>query len=218
MPHVTFIHGIGNKVEKDRLEQAWLDSLREGGGPDLLTEGVKTSMCYWADILYEAPLPDAAASTEAGEEAEVLAAQDVGMSWYTGLPPAQSVAVRELAAEIGATSWLADGVGDAGVDAEPLSVGTSVDFEAIPLPEATRRRLMKAFLRDVHHYLWNANHTRVPKRASSFATRCESAGWTRCARRIWPHGRTWWSGTAWAASSPTTFFATWPAHRFWTAC
>jgi hypothetical protein len=46
MPHVTFINGTGNKIEAKSLRQSWVDSLRAGGGPDLLAEEVSKSLCY----------------------------------------------------------------------------------------------------------------------------------------------------------------------------
>jgi hypothetical protein len=48
---------------------------------------------------------------------------------------------------------LADGVD--GVDGTPVEDAAS-QFERVPLPGPLKRRLMKAFLRDVHHYLWDA--------------------------------------------------------------
>lgn len=177
MPHVTFIHGIGNKLEPALLERSWLDLLRDGGGWDLRSEGVTTSMCYWADVLYPAPLAPTAPITEAGEEAEVMAAVDVGDAWYRQLPDRERQQVRELAAEVGAIGWLTDSgqvpPDDAGQAIEvphgsaPVPAGAQAaagEFERIPLPGPLKRRLMKAFLRDVHHYLWDAEFSPQPDR------------------------------------------------------
>jgi hypothetical protein len=172
MAHVTFIHGIGNKLDRTRLERAWLDALRDGGGPDLGSENVTTSMCYWADVLYPAPLAPTAVATEAGEQAEVMAAHDVGQAWYLELPAGEQRQVREMAAEVGAIQWLIDPEEDAeaghtGSATEAtsaiegastmseISAAAAVEFERIPLPGPLKQRLMKAFLRDVHHYLWD---------------------------------------------------------------
>ena len=99
MSHVTFIHGIGNKVEAKALERFWVDALRKAGGPDLRAEGVSTSMCYWADVLYQAPLPNTPATAEAEGDADLMAATEVvAEPWFEELPPAQQEAVLELAA------------------------------------------------------------------------------------------------------------------------
>jgi hypothetical protein len=163
MPHVTFVHGIGNKVEPELLERAWVDALRDSGGPDLWSEGVTTSLCYWADLLYEHPLPATAATHEAGEEADVQGATDVGDDWYEALPPDEQAAIRELAAETGAVTWLFED-GDDGEDGADGAATAPVEapgaqFERVPLPGPLKRRLMKAFLRDVHHYLWDAEYS-----------------------------------------------------------
>jgi hypothetical protein len=189
VPHVTFIHGIGNKVEPGLLERAWVDSLRDNGGPDLWSEHVTTSMCYWADVLYATPLPAMAGSTEAGEEAEVMAAEDIGQTWYEELPAAEKEEVRELAAEVGAITWLTDldnavevgggadpatGAADGAVaglePSGPIAPAEVADeFERIPLPGPLKKRLMRAFLRDVHHYLWDVDYS--PRPGDTFRVR-----------------------------------------------
>ena len=57
MPHVTFVHGIANKPSNDVLLRIWRDSLARDGGLDLGAEGVTSEMVYWADVMYEAPVP-----------------------------------------------------------------------------------------------------------------------------------------------------------------
>ncbi len=171
MPHVTFIHGIGNKVEAKSLEQSWVDALRDGGGPDLPAEDVSTSLCYWADVLYESPLPDTPAVTEAGEEADILAVEVVDEPWFRELPEAEQREVLELAAEVGAVSWLDDQEAASANRAPEEPDEDGVDFERVPLPGPIKRQLMAAFLRDVHHYLWNVEFSPGPGR--SFAVRTE---------------------------------------------
>lgn len=181
---MTFIHGIGNKIERGLLERAWVDSLRDGGGPDLWGTDVTTSMCYWADVLYETPLPDTAATTEAGEEADVMTAEDIKEPWFQELSAAEQEQVLELAAEVGAISWLADQDdgpdldegdrdSDAGraLDPDSATSGKVTEFERIPLPGPLKRRLMRAFLRDVHHYLWDVNYS--PRPGESYHVRSE---------------------------------------------
>ncbi len=52
MPHITFIHGIANKPEENKLKKIWLDALStnllgNGDGIDLGASGITTSMIYW---------------------------------------------------------------------------------------------------------------------------------------------------------------------------
>ena len=62
MPHVTFIHGLANKPEADKLYEIWLRALAKGDDPlDLRSAGVTSRLVYWADVLYEQPDPDVAA-------------------------------------------------------------------------------------------------------------------------------------------------------------
>lgn len=57
MGHLTFIHGIANKPPQDQLLEIWLQNLATDGGLDLAADGVTVSMVYWADVLYDQPLP-----------------------------------------------------------------------------------------------------------------------------------------------------------------
>src|SRR3954471_19173619 len=59
MPHVTFIHGIANKPKEDELRRIWVRALEEAAEPlSLSNEGVTSSMVYWADLMYAAPITD----------------------------------------------------------------------------------------------------------------------------------------------------------------
>jgi hypothetical protein len=52
MAHITFIHGLSNKPEAETLHRIWRRALAKGdGGIDLGSEGVTSSMVYWADVL-----------------------------------------------------------------------------------------------------------------------------------------------------------------------
>ncbi len=173
MAHVTFVHGIANKIAAEHLLQGWLDALRDEDGPDLRAEGVTTSMCYWADVLHAAPLPGDSADLEAGEEAEVAAVEDVGLGWLAELPPEERAQVEELAAEADAMTFLEpDDVvqePDDAIGEEPAG-----GFEGVPLPGPLKRRLMRSFLRDVHHYLWDASCT--PRPGDTYRVRTEVRG------------------------------------------
>ncbi len=59
MAHITFIHGISNKPEKEALLAVWQSALRQSALPlDLAASDVSSEMVYWADVLYQAPLAD----------------------------------------------------------------------------------------------------------------------------------------------------------------
>src|SRR4051812_1853403 len=110
---------MGNKVEGKLLEAAWIDSLRNSGGPGLRSQDVRTSMCYGADVPYRALLSPLEGLPEAaGAEADVLGAEDIGQGWYADLPPIEQGAVLELAAEVGAVSWVTDAVVTRAEDSE----------------------------------------------------------------------------------------------------
>ena len=111
-----------------------------------------------------------------------MAAVDIGQTWYEELPRAEKEEVRELAAEVGAITWLTDldeavavassanwvtGTADpavAGLQASgPAAPAEVVDeFERVPLPGPLKKRLMRAFLRDVHHDFWDVNYSPRP--------------------------------------------------------
>src|SRR3954452_4780200 len=109
MAHVTFIHGIANKVAEGSLLKAWLDALYDNDGPDLGSKGVTTSMCYWADVLYAEPLSEVITGAEAaGEDVQLAGAEQLGMGWFRALSQPEQAQIRELAAEVGAVTWLAE--------------------------------------------------------------------------------------------------------------
>jgi|GEM_PF-7024146 len=87
MPHVTFIHGIANKPDQDKLLEIWLHALAADTNPLALgSEGVTSTMVYWADVLYEKPDGNVAAYESAGLYESIgadvtLTDKDVDMAW-----------------------------------------------------------------------------------------------------------------------------------------
>jgi hypothetical protein len=150
MPHVTFIHGIGNKPERGPLHDLWLRSLASTGGLDLGAEGVTSSMVYWADVLYAAPDADVAAyEATAGDEELVDAdAADVPLAHSAE----EALFLASIAAKLGGTLAAAELTGES----QARGAGEA-DFalERIPLPWPVKKLFLKNFLRDVHHYLFN---------------------------------------------------------------
>jgi hypothetical protein len=59
MPHVTFIHGGANKPRADHLLRLWRRTLAEASEPLPLGDlGVRSSLVYWADLMYAEPDTD----------------------------------------------------------------------------------------------------------------------------------------------------------------
>ena len=168
MPHVTMIHGIGNKREADRLLASWEYALRDGG-LDLAGNGVTTSMVYWADVLYEAP-----SSGESHESTgdEVLTSDlDEDMQWLDELSPEDRAFVDSLQREYAPDMAPPEGYDDSYAPPEAEQDGT---YERIPIPWFIKRRMMNALLRDVHHYLFNA--TTEPRPGEVFQVQDEIRG------------------------------------------
>jgi hypothetical protein len=119
-------------------------------------------MVYWATFLYSEPTAVEAAH-ETAEAMERIGVDDVDMDWAVKAKGEEAAMVAGLAAKVGfrelaaggllrSDPELVPGAGDEGVPA----VSREGEFERVPLPGPLKRRLMRVFLRDVHHYLFNA--------------------------------------------------------------
>ncbi len=162
MPHALFIHGIANKPEEQELLRIWQRALSrdEGGDPglNLTTSGIHSSMVYWADVLYESPDEDVAAHESADETAALRNAPDADEAWQTELQGSDSRWMENLAERYGFEAPPPDG-DDEFVAPEAGADGT---FERVPLPWVIKRRFMRRFVRDTHHYLFNTTHSPRP--------------------------------------------------------
>jgi hypothetical protein len=163
MPHVTFVHGIGNKPAPETLLRDWRGALTDHG-LDLGDLGVSTSMVYWADLLYSAPVAEVAYE-RAGAMPDP-AVPDIGMGWVVAADGAEAQLIQGVAAAIGFDELASDAPVPPDPGASP-STDVPVDpdataFERVPLPGWLKRRLMKILLRDVHHYLFDAAATPRP--------------------------------------------------------
>ncbi|HEX2721314.1 MAG TPA: hypothetical protein VHM24_00240 [Gemmatimonadaceae bacterium] len=169
MPHITFIHGISNKPEAAALHDLWLRALARENGPDCTTEGITSSMVYWADVMYPAPETTVEPLESANEEneAQLAAASGDDSRWRHQLPPDESAFVESLAARLGADlpeevapateSVRGKGGANESANLEAAELVALEALERIPLPWAIKRPLMKRLLRDVHHYLFNVD-------------------------------------------------------------
>ena len=169
MAHITFIHGIANKPAPDALLKLWKRSLSQGGGVDLATAGVTSSMVYWADVMYPEPLKEEAAQ-ESLEAVEALGADPVDMSWQDAEGGEDKIWAAQLAAKLQAAHVAEEAATAAapGAPEPPPPAGglTQEALERIPLPWFIKERLMETLLRDVHHYLFNVQHS--PRPGASF--------------------------------------------------
>jgi len=157
MPHVTFIHGIANKPAADVLIRIWRDSLARDEGLDLGAEGISSSMVYWADVMYAEPEQEMA-EHESSDSVIAKSDADIDMSWQENLEGGEKKWTDDLAAGINFDASPPNG----NDDFQPPVEDMEKSFERIPLPWWLKRRIMKAFLRDVHHYLFNTESTPRP--------------------------------------------------------
>jgi hypothetical protein len=154
VPHVTFIHGISNKPPAADLLRIWRDTLAGTAAPLPLGDlGVTSSLVYWADLLYEAPDTDLTAYEGVLEStpAAVDAAGDAPP------PQARTPEEAEFIARLRATLAGEPDLELAGVLPGPAMAATARQgtLERVPLPWFLKQRVMNAFLRDVHHYLFD---------------------------------------------------------------
>src|SRR6056297_2266181 len=152
MAHITFIHGIANKPDDDELLRIWKRALADGANPFPLEDlDVSSSMVYWADVLYESPdlqvaaheglLENSAEAIDAGGDAQIPAPATID----------EKIFLEGLRDQL--TEWSDEAIESDGEPAEPGA--EDFGLERIPLPWSIKKRFMEAWLRDVHHYLFN---------------------------------------------------------------
>lgn len=164
MAHLTFIHGIGNKPERDVLLEQWQVALLDDDGLDLDDLAVTCSMAYWADFLYDRPAsPGTAHEANQLELEQSVDAEDADLTWLLEVPPEE----REFVEQLGLRVGLAEVIPASQEAPDPIVPGSAL--EAVPLPPWLKRRLMRVLLRDVHHYLYDATFS--PRRGDSFRIR-----------------------------------------------
>ncbi len=156
MPHVTFIHGIGNKPESDALLNIWRRTLMETDvSLDLSAEGVTSSMVYWADLMYERPDPDLSNHDGVLE----TTAQAIDASGGAELPHGDTDNERRFIEALrNQLTHLSDEDIDAAAHAAPAANPKAPALERVPLPWFLKKPLMSVLLRDVHHYLFDKQY------------------------------------------------------------
>jgi hypothetical protein len=156
MAHVTFVHGIANKPPPDDLLRIWCRALADAADPLALGDaGVTTSLVYWADLMYEKPAEDLSAYEGVLE----TTAEAVDGGGAVAPPVPENL---EQAAFLESLRSKLTTLDDAALDTAPPIIGESSEtqgtLERIPLPWFLKKRFMNAFLRDVHHYLFDIDY------------------------------------------------------------
>ena len=152
MPHVTFIHGISNKPPEQDLLRLWREATADAAEPlPLGALGVTSSMVYWADLLYEAP------DTDLSSYEGLLESTPEAVDGGGGAAPPRPRTAEEarflegLRAKMTTLSEAAmQEPEQPAVPAQPQGA-----LERIPLPWFIKKRFLDAYLRDVHHYLFD---------------------------------------------------------------
>lgn len=162
--HVTFIHGIANQPAPDRMLKVWKQVLADGGdGVDLDVFGITSSFIYWADVMYEKNIDEMPE-----HESVIFEGVSTGQ-----LPPIDESYLQTT--DAGERAFLDSFIETYNLDADPdtpvpeisdVDVELAYRLEAVPLPWALKRPLMRILLRDVHHYLFNTEHS--PRRDVKF--------------------------------------------------
>ncbi|MDV6345694.1 hypothetical protein, partial [Nitrosomonas sp. Is37] len=159
MPHITFIHGLSNKPEPDKLHQIWRHALAKGiSGIDLGDQGVTTTMVYWADVLYPEPDPNVVDYESTLER--IL--QELDASGNTQIPVGTTDKEKHFLQAMRAyETRMSDAeIGNASENGSTDDKATKL--ERIPLPWSIKRKIMDAKIRDAYLYLFNKEFSPHP--------------------------------------------------------
>jgi hypothetical protein len=155
MPHVTFIHGIANKPPAEDLLRIWRRALADAADPLPLGDlGVTSSLVYWADLMYGKPDDDLTAYEGVLENT----AQAVDGSGGDSPPQARTTEEAAFLDRLRAEMTTMSDAEISAADAPPVPAQPQGALERVPLPWFLKKRIMNAFLRDVHHYLFDVEY------------------------------------------------------------
>lgn len=152
MAHVTFIHGISNKPPADDLLRIWREALASAAEAVPLGDlGVTSAMIYWADLLYEKAEEDLSAYEGVLENT----AEAIDGAGHAPPPvprtPEETAFIEGLRAKMTAFSEAEL----ATTEPPPVPAQPQGALERVPLPWFIKKRFLNAYLRDVHHYLFD---------------------------------------------------------------
>lgn len=162
MAHVTFIHGIANKPEPEELLKICRRGLSDHSSAsdeiNLGTSGVTSSMLYWADFMYATPDPD----TSGYEAMDSVDPGAIDASIETQWKEAGTIAEKQWLEALESRFDFSAPPPAGNENYQPPANQAGPQFERIPLPWFIKRRFLKTFTRDVHHYLFNVSHSPRP--------------------------------------------------------
>ena len=151
--HVTFIHGISNKPSPETLLRNWRHALGQDDGLVLTAQGITSTMVYWADVLY-GDLADSQSAQETLDGTNRSLAAPFEARWRRDLRGKEKKWVDDFAAKLKLDEEDdVNSLPEASADSDPRHAA---------IPRWLTRPLMEVFLRDVHHYLFNAEHSPRP--------------------------------------------------------
>jgi hypothetical protein len=152
MAHVTFIHGISNKPPADDLLRIWRETLASAANAVPLGDlGVTSSMVYWADLLYEKPDEDLAAHEGVLENTAEAIDGAGGAPPPVPRTPEEAAFLEGLRAKMTTLSEAELAV----AEPPPVPAQPQGALERVPLPWFIKKAFLNAYLRDVHHYLFD---------------------------------------------------------------
>jgi hypothetical protein len=172
MATVIFIHGISNMPEPNVLKSLWENAFAiekpNNPGLEIGAYGANVELVYWSDVLYKD-----FAKTRSGAENSTISLEmsnavhgdspsleDVSKAWAESLSQELDVNFQDLVSPVLAQS--------SDIDSDRISEAAA---EAIPLPWPLKKPLMRAFLRDAHHYLFDVKYS--PRQGVSYHVRQE---------------------------------------------
>ncbi|MEO9822878.1 MAG: hypothetical protein ABJF50_00475 [Paracoccaceae bacterium] len=172
MATVVFIHGISNMPKPSTLLSLWENSFAtdttESAGLEVANYGASSELVYWSDVLY----PDYAKTRSGAESAntslemsnairgDTASLEEVSEEWVRRISEALEVDSDDLRSSTAPS--------ESDVDGASISAAAA---EAIPLPWILKKPLMRTFVRDAHHYLFNVKHS--PRKGTGYHVRDE---------------------------------------------
>jgi hypothetical protein len=121
-------------------------------------------MVYWADVMYPEPRLETDFDESAEDGTADTNAEDVDLALWHASSPQEQEWLDSLVARYNLNAEISD-------EEEPPEEEAAAQFERIPLPGWMKKRIMSAYLRDVHHYLWNVTFS--PRQGEEFAVQTE---------------------------------------------
>ena len=170
MTTVIFIHGISNMPEPSVLQSLWDNALAadKPGNPgvEIGAYDASVELVYWSDVLYESYTQTRSGAECTSVSIEILNAlqgespflDGVSDDWVQGISHDLNFDPEQLNSP-DATTVLSD------------EETNAMAAEAIPLPWPLKKPIMRAFVRDAHHYLFNVEHT--PRSGETYQVRDE---------------------------------------------